>query len=130
MHQVEREEETDISIVQSPISATPIETDTALAELLYSQQLYLQQGVSLADYTATLGISERKISAFIKNQSGQTFKRWINAQRVEHAKNLLALHPELNIDHIAEMSGFADKSQFSKTFREICGITFSAYKKT
>lgn len=104
-------------------------TDTTLAELLYSQQLYLQQGISLADYTAALGISERKISTFIKNQSGQTFKRWVNTQRVEHAKNLLAQCPELNIDHIAEMSGFADKSQFSKTFREICGITFSAYKK-
>ena len=116
--------------MQQPLaSATSTEADTTLAELLYSQQLYLQQGVSLADYAVSLGISERKISGFIKNQSGQTFKRWINTQRVEHAKNLLAQNPELKIDHIAEMSGFADKSQFSKTFREICGITFSAYKK-
>lgn len=105
------------------------EYDSTLEENLATQRLFLKQGVSLADYTAALGVPERKISLFIKNRFGQSFKRWVNTQRVEYAKSLLAQHPELNIDHIAEMSGFADKSQFSKTFREICEISFSAYKK-
>lgn len=104
--------------------------DPSLEEAIAKHPLFLKQGVVLADYASALDITERKFSSYINSTYGVNFNRWINLQRVEYAKKLAVENPELNIELIAEKSGFANKSHFSRTFKEIEGVLFIEHKNT
>ena len=113
---------------QEPSHAREVKSNEETEDEISKLKLYLQQGVVLADYAAALKVQERKLSVFINTTYGKSFNQWVNTQRVEYAQKLVVDCPELNIEQVAEQSGFANKSQFSKIFKEITGTTFSCFK--
>ena len=58
-----------------------------------------------------------------------TFREWITSLRLEYAKNILKEHPEINIQKLAESSGFLSRSNFIKLFSEKEGCTPAKWKK-
>ena len=61
----------------------------------------------------------------------QNFVTFINAYRIEYAKNLLN-NPEKNnltIEAIGQGSGFKSKSAFNNAFKKITGINPSDFKR-
>jgi AraC-like DNA-binding protein len=54
---------------------------------------------------------------------------WITGLRLEYAKNMLKEHPEINIQKLAESSGFLSRSNFIKLFSEKEGCTPAKWKK-
>ncbi|WP_154030549.1 helix-turn-helix domain-containing protein, partial [Bacteroides ovatus] len=50
--------------------------------------------------------------------------------RLEYAKNILKEHPEINIQKLAESSGFLSQSNFIKLFSEKEGCTPAKWKKS
>ena len=59
-----------------------------------------------------------------------TFREWITSLRLEYAKNILKEHPEINIQKLAESSGFLSRSNFIKLFSEKEGCTPAKWKKS
>ena len=59
-----------------------------------------------------------------------TFREWITSLRLEYAKNILKKHPEINIQKLAESSGFLSQSNFIKLFSEKEGCTPAKWKKS
>ena len=59
-----------------------------------------------------------------------TFREWITSLRLEYAKNILKEHPEINIQKLAESSGFLSHSNFIKLFSEKEGCTPAKWKKS
>ena len=55
-----------------------------------------------------------------------TFREWITGLRLEYAKNILKEHPEINIQKLAESSGFLSRSNFIKSFTKIRIYKFTA----
>ena len=90
---------------------------------------YVQQGLTIKELSEILYTNRTYLSAYIKTTYKMTFREWITSLRLEYAKNKLKEHPEINIQKLAESSGFLSRSNFIKLFSEKEGCTPAKWKK-
>ena len=90
---------------------------------------YVQQGLTIKELSKILYTNRTYLSAYIKTTYKMTFREWITSLRLEYAKNMLKEHPEINIQKLAESSGFLSRSNFIKSFTEKEGCTPGKWKK-
>ena len=90
---------------------------------------YVQQGLTIKELSEKLYTNRTYLSAYIKTTYKMTFREWITGLRLEYAKNILKEHPEINIQKLAESSGFLSRSNFIKSFTEKEGCTPGKWKK-
>lgn len=90
---------------------------------------YVQQGLTIKKLSEILHTNRTYLSAYIKTTYKMTFREWITGLRLEYAKNILKEHPEINIQKLAESSGFLSRSNFIKSFTEKEGCTPGKWKK-
>ena len=90
---------------------------------------YVQQGLTIKELSKILYTNRTYLSAYIKTTYKMTFREWITSLRLEYAKNILKEHPEINIQKLAESSGFLSRSNFIKLFTEKEGCTPAKWKK-
>lgn len=90
---------------------------------------YVQQGLTIKELSEILYTNRTYLSAYIKTTYKMTFREWITGLRLEYAKNILKEHPEINIQKLAESSGFLSQSNFIKLFSEKEGCTPAKWKK-
>ena len=90
---------------------------------------YIQQGLTINELSKILYTNRTYLSAYIKTTYKMTFREWITSLRLEYAKNILKEHPEINIQKLAESSGFLSRSNFIKLFSEKEGCTPAKWKK-
>ena len=90
---------------------------------------YVQQGLTIKELSKILYTNRTYLSAYIKTTYKMTFREWITSLRLEYAKNILKEHPEINIQKLAESSGFLSRSNFIKSFTEKEGCTPGKWKK-
>ena len=91
---------------------------------------YIQQGLTIKELSKILYTNRTYLSAYIKTTYKMTFREWITSLRLEYAKNILKEHPEINIQKLAESSGFLSQSNFIKLFSEKEGCTPAKWKKS
>ena len=91
---------------------------------------YVQQGLTIKELSEILYTNRTYLSAYIKTTYKMTFREWITSLRLEYAKNILKEHPEINIQKLAESSGFLFQSNFIKLFSEKEGCTPAKWKKS
>ena len=91
---------------------------------------YVQQGLTIKELSEILHTNRTYLSAYIKTTYKMTFREWITSRRLEYAKNMLKEHPEINIQKLAESSGFLSQSNFIKLFSEKEGCTPAKWKKS
>ena len=90
---------------------------------------YVQQGLTIKELSEILYTNRTYLSAYIKTTYKMTFREWITSLRLEYAINILKEHPEINIQKLAESSGFLSRSNFIKLFSEKEGCTPAKWKK-
>ena len=85
--------------------------------------------LTIKELSEILHTNRTYLSAYIKTTYKMTFREWITSLRLEYAKNMLKEHPEINIQKLAESSGFLSRSNFIKLFSEKEGCTPAKWKK-
>jgi AraC family transcriptional regulator len=88
---------------------------------------YLDQKIKLADLAQLLDISQFHFSHLFKQSMGISPHQYLLQQRVERAKQMLK-QTDRSIVEIALECGFNSHSHLSKQFRQLIGITPSAYR--
>lgn len=91
-------------------------------------QEHLSEDLSLTALANLAGLSPWHFCRAFKATFGLPPHRWLNAQRVERAKELLAC-PTLSITDVALCVGFAGSSHFSRAFRTALGCSPSDYRR-
>lgn len=81
----------------------------------------LSEKILLSDLAKELGFSVPYLSKRFKQMTGQTFRDYLNVQRVEEAKRLLS-ETDFPLIDIAIACGFADQSYFTKIFKKYTGL--------
>ena len=88
----------------------------------YALHLTLEEVADHAGYTPAY------FSRIFREDTGMTFKEYLNELRIEKSRSLL-LNSDLSITEISAMLGFNDQSYFCKIFKRITGVTPDRYRK-
>lgn len=94
-------------------------------------RLHLDSQINLERFAEQVGVKPRELSTIINDHYQQNFFEFINSQRVEEAKRLLAA-PECEGDTVLDIlykSGFNSQSAFHRFFKRMVGMTPSEYRK-
>lgn len=99
---------------------------TAIISLVYDKgaetptlSQYLQQTLA-QDYSG--------LSKLFSEKTGQTIERYYINQRINRAKQLIS-YGELTLSEIALSLGYSSTAYFSSQFKQVTGMTPSAFKK-
>lgn len=88
---------------------------------------HLEQDIKLADLAKLLGISQFHFSHLFKQAVGIAPYQYLLGQRIERAKQLLK-QTDQSVIEIAFSCGFSSHSHLSKQFRQMTGLTPTAYR--
>ncbi len=83
--------------------------------------------LSLEQLANQVHLSPSYFSTLFKENTGSSFKEYLNKIRIEESKTLLT-NTDYSILDIATAVGFEDQSYFSKVFRRFTGLTPKQYR--
>lgn len=90
---------------------------------------YVRPGLTIRELADILRTNRTYLSEYIKTTYSMTFRDWIAGLRVEYAKRLMTLRPELTVAGVSSSAGFLSPSHFTKTFKEKEGRSPARWKK-
>ncbi len=101
-------------------------TDIIYKIITYIKENY-SQDISLDDLSDHVYMSKSYISKIFREEMQCSITDYINKIRIMKSKSFL-MDRSLSIDDIAAMTGFTDKSYFTKVFKKIIGISPGKYR--
>ncbi|WP_223609337.1 AraC family transcriptional regulator [Chryseobacterium sp. OSA05B] len=107
------------------------ELSVELNKLMHEENIFLDNELSLPILANRLGISVHDASYMIREVTGNNFYNYINSQRIEQSKRLLASGKteRLNMVGIAFASGFNSKTAFNTAFKKFTGMSPTEYTR-
>ena len=94
-----------------------------LEEWMEQEKPYLNPEFKLIDLRAVLPMNRTYLSQLINHSYGCTFYQFVTNYRIEEAKRLMLEHQDMKIQDVAQLSGFASASVFSRTFTRETGLS-------
>ena len=88
-----------------------------------ARQGFADSNTSLDRLARRIGVPPRKLSLYIGNVYGETFRVWLSKIRMEEAKRMLVENPDAKIEVVAEECGFTSRSYFQNLFKAETGYT-------
>ncbi|MEO3787099.1 helix-turn-helix domain-containing protein [Actinocorallia sp. B10E7] len=89
----------------------------------------LAEPTTLADLAAHAAMSPRTFTRRFREETGLSPAKWLNLQRVEHARRLLEA-TDLPVDEVARRSGFGHAVSLRQHLHATLGVAPLAYRKT
>ncbi|MBD2871943.1 response regulator transcription factor [Paenibacillus arenilitoris] len=89
--------------------------------------LHYMEGITMNDTAEHLYLNPSYFSKVFHEATGETYSKYVIRLRMNKAKQLLKTS-RLKVYEIAEKVGYADFRHFSKTFKEIEGMTPAQYR--
>lgn len=101
---------------------------TGIKKAILYLELHFREPVSLKFLADQAGLTPGYFSELFRQLTGESYTDRLNALRISYAKNLLS--NGLSVSEACFASGFGSLSNFLATFKRICGMTPSEYKKS
>lgn len=89
---------------------------------------HLHSAIYIADIAEHLHVNADYLSHLFHEQEHITIKQYILREKIKRSQNLLR-YSDYRVQEIGFYLGFSSQSHFTKTFREIVGMTPSEYRK-
>lgn len=86
------------------------------------------QPLTLEDAAAAAGYSPAYFSRVFREETGVTYRAYLNRIRIERSKLLLLSGP-VSVAEVCQRVGFSDQSYFCKVFRELEGVSPDRFRK-
>ncbi|MFH6937505.1 helix-turn-helix domain-containing protein [Flavobacterium sp. FlaQc-30] len=132
-----------LKLVKDIVSEERINAPTAVTEKVYSEELlklqqymseekpFLNPSLTIQDVSNDIQIPVRDLSLLINHKLEQHFYDFINAYRIENAKNILkdVTKSKVTILEILYEVGFNSKSSFNTAFKKHTGFTPTDFRK-
>jgi|GEM_PF-1281658 len=100
-----------------------------ISELFETDQLYLDETISLPKLAEMLSVSAPQLSEIFNAGMGMSFKSYLNSCRINAARKMLSEPGEVNILQTAYCCGYNSKSSFNAEFMKQTGMTPSDYRQ-
>lgn len=101
--------------------------DKIIQRALQYVEDHLHEPLTLSMVAANVHLNPTYFSEYFKIKTGGNFTPFLTRLRMEEAKRVLK-NPCLKINEIAASLGYSDARYFSKTFKEVMGITPKEYR--
>lgn len=103
-----------------------------LIDYVIEEKPFLDNELNINKLSEMVGISSHNLSQVLSSEIGKSFYDFINTYRVEEFKRVVKQDSSRNFTllAIAMDCGFNSKSSFNRIFKNITGITPTAYLKT
>lgn len=132
-----------LKLVKDIVSEEKVNAPTAVTEKEYSEELlklqqymdeekpFLNPSLTIQDVSNDIQIPVRDLSLLINHKLEQHFYDFINAYRIENAKNILkdVAKSKVTILEILYEVGFNSKSSFNTAFKKHTGFTPTDFRK-
>lgn len=99
-----------------------------ICDVMENEKPYLNSELKVADMAELVGTSSRNVSDCIKVARDCSFSQFVNAYRIDYAKQLLISEPDIKVAAVALQSGFANEMSFFRTFKAHIGMTPKEWK--
>ncbi len=121
-----------ISEDQIDTSQIHCEEINKLKQIMETNEPFLDASLTINKLSRQLNMSSRELSVLINQELNQHFFDFINAYRIEKAKNILkdSSQKKLTVLEILYEVGFNSKSSFNTAFKKHTGTTPTNYRKT
>lgn len=116
-------EQIDDAVRDEELSGDQSEEIRVLETWITSTKPYLNPDFQLMDIRQILPMNRTYLSHLINNAYGCSFYQLINRYRVEEAKQLMAVSPDLKLASISSSCGFSSPAVFSRVFLRETGMT-------
>jgi AraC-like DNA-binding protein len=94
-----------------------------LEKWMDSEKPYLNTEFRLLDLRQVLPLNRTYLSTFINMTYGCNFYQYVTNYRIREAKLLMTEHPDMQLQDVAEQSGFSSPTVFSRVFARETGMT-------
>ena len=84
---------------------------------------YLNPEFRLIDLRQVLPLNRTYMSQFINEKYGCNFYQFVTNYRIREAKRLMREHPDMQLQDVAEQSGFSSPTVFSRVFSREVGMS-------
>lgn len=111
--------------------AKSLELSTKVKELMNTQKLYLDNEISLKLVANKLKVHPKLLSQAINENLKSNFFDYINALRIENAKDMLIdpFYKEYRIYEVMYEVGFNSRSSFNTAFKKNTGMTARQFRE-
>lgn len=114
-------------LITHNISFYNFELQDTQNQLLKGLLSYIEENIhldiTLKDLADEFNYSKEHIIRSFKKELGITPYAYILNQKINYGKNILTTQKYFNISDVAQEAGFFDQSHFSKSFKEVYGIS-------
>jgi AraC-like DNA-binding protein len=122
-------DQVDVKYEKSPLSNNQLKIyREKLNNLMVNEKAFLDTGLSLTSLAHLLKIPNHHLTQVFSMQLNQTFYQYINSFRIDYACALLTKNLEMNLEELAEKSGFNSKPSFNRQFKALKKCTPSEYR--
>lgn len=90
---------------------------------------YTEDELSMEKLQDQLHLSKSYLAKIFKEVTGVTIFEYVYRKRINEAKILFLLHPDLNITEVCFRLGFKHLAHFSRLFKQHIGVSPERYKK-
>lgn len=95
-----------------------------------SRRGYVENDLVSDDLARQLGVNIVVFRAYFKEKKNTDFRQWRLKLRIDYACQIICEHPDYSYDAVANIVGIGDRSNFTKAFKRIKGITPREYSKS
>lgn len=117
----------EVKVIDS-VSLNDQSSIEAKLNLWIERKGFITHGLTLDLLAQELQTNRTYLSAYINQNTGHNFRRWISELRIEESKKIIRSNPDLPIEEIANRVGVADRSSFYRQFVNLTGKSPSLYR--
>lgn len=99
-----------------------------LQRIITYLEVHYMEEINLSDIASALHLSKPYMAALFKELTGTTIIKYLYQRRINQAKLLFRLQPDLSVTEVSRKAGFKQISHFSRTFKQAAGCTPEAYR--
>ena len=121
--------ETLVDTIMSSLWPTECPPDLAVQLVTYVDQHFLHLD-QLEDLSQVFNYNYTYLSRLFKKQTGFTLKKYILNRRLKLAMQLIENNEDMSVSQIAALSGFTDRRNFLRSFKDYTGTSPSEYKSS
>lgn len=109
-------------------SPSPLPSDTSdevreRIERWVAERHYTDDTITFRDAVNQMGISSKSLTYYLESQvKPRSYRQWLAFLRVEEAKRLMVECPQYTLDYVAQLCGYANRSNLTRTFKALEGV--------